>query len=76
MPQAVERAVELFDNERVVKVHWPLWEMDAEGTKLGTVHRDSLIEGDFRDEFIRRGPISVPQSPTSGNAWARWFLER
>ena len=76
MPQAVERAVELFDNEHVVKVHWPLWEMDAEGKNLRNIHRGSLIEGDFRDEFIRRGPISLPQSPTSGNAWARWFLKQ
>ena len=76
MPQAVERAVELFDSERIVKVHWPLWEMDAAGQNLGTIHRGSLIEGDFRDEFIRRGPIALPQSPTSGNAWARWFLEQ
>ncbi len=53
MPQAVEKAVALFDSERVVKVHWPLLEIDSDGKELGKVRRDSLIEGDFRDEFIR-----------------------
>lgn len=75
MPEAVEKAVVLFDSERVVKVHWPLWEIDADGRNLGKIHRDSLIEGDFRDEVIRRGPVALAQSPTSGNAWARWFLQ-
>jgi hypothetical protein len=26
--------------------------------------------------MIRGGPASCPSSPTSGNAWARWFLQR
>jgi glycosyltransferase involved in cell wall biosynthesis len=75
LPKTVENAVPLFDSSNVVKVHWPLMEVDADGKELGSIHRDHLIEGDFREQFIRRGPISLSQSPTSGNAWPRWFLQ-
>ena len=75
LPEAMAKAAELFQEENVVKVHWQLWDIDGQGKKTGQLHKDSLIDGDFRDEFIRRGPISLSQSPTSGNAWARWFLD-
>ena len=76
LPHAVEQAVGPLQEDGVVKVHWPMWEMDADGNNLGRLHKGTLIEGDFRDVLIRRGPISLTQSPTSGNAWARWFLDR
>src|SRR5829696_3895050 len=34
-PTAVERAVPLFDDEDVVKVHWPLWLIDHPGHRQG-----------------------------------------
>ena len=37
LPKAVARAVEFFRDPDVVKVHWPLWEIDAQGRKTGTV---------------------------------------
>ena len=75
LPSAVGRAVELLRDRNVVKVHWQLWDIDEQGGKTGQLHKGPLIEGDLREEFIRRGPISLGQSPASGNAWARWFLD-
>lgn len=59
----------------VSKVYWPLWEMDANGTLLGTlIPGEPLPEGDFRERLIAQGPIACRESPTSGNAWSREFL--
>ena len=76
LPEAIAHAVEPLRDRRVVKVHWPLLEIDGEGNHLGRLHKQKLIEGDFSAELIRRGPVALTQSPTSGNAWARWFLEQ
>ena len=76
LPHAVEAAVEPLLDTGVVKVHWPMWEIDEAGRHLGRFHKHTLIEGDASDELVRRGPVSLTQSPTSGNAWARWFLEQ
>src|SRR5262249_58927787 len=61
----------------VVKAHWPLWEIDAQGRKTGTVcpHWGELAEGKVCDEVIRGGPLAYVWPPTTGNAWARRFLE-
>ncbi len=77
LPRAVERVVPLFQDTDVVKAHWPLWEVDEDGRKTRSrVPRGALPEGDLR-EFVRRaGPASHPNPPTTGNAWARWFLGR
>jgi glycosyltransferase involved in cell wall biosynthesis len=74
---AVAGAVELFRDPEVVKVHWPLWEIDAQGRKTGTVWPfwGELAEGDVRDDVIRGGPLAYVWPPTTGNAWARRFLE-
>jgi Glycosyl transferase family 2 len=76
LPNAVERIVPRFDADDVVKVHWYLLEVDEVGASLGRRHNSNLIAGDYRDRVIRDGPVSLAQSPTSGNAWARWFLSR
>jgi hypothetical protein len=76
LPTAVERAMEVFE-PGVVKVHWPLWEIDIGGTRNGRVQPESpLEEGDLRDKTILEGPIAGNSSPTSGNAWSRDLLER
>jgi len=75
LPAAVELAVDLFNDVDVVKVHWPMWKIDDIGRRTGGRHPARLVEGDLRDHFIRHGPVSVAQSPTSGNAWARRFLD-
>jgi len=74
---AVETSVLLFLEPRTVKVHWPLWEVDRHGVKTGNmIPRGSLPEGDLRDLVIQDGPASHVSPPTSGNAWARSFLDR
>ena len=75
-PTAVERAVGVFHDPQVVKVHWPLWVIDEGGCRTGRVLRPVLSEGDCRDAVRREGPYGYTWPPTSGNAWARTFLER
>src|SRR5215471_12160074 len=77
LPTAVARAVEVFRDPAVAKVHWPLWEIDMKGRKTGTVWPfwGELAEGDVRDQVIRGGPLAYLWPPTTGNAWARRFLE-
>ena len=77
LPGAVEKALEFFHNPDIVKLHWPLWVIDAQGRKTGQVFPGSTLpEGDFRDVVLRNGPSSSASPPTTGNAWARSFLDR
>ncbi len=78
-PDALENIVLTFD-DKAAKVHWPLWRIDALGRKTGKLLPDDvLVEGNLRDQLIKLGPAycgGPPESPpTSGNAWARKFLE-
>lgn len=76
LPHAVETAVHLFDDPNVVKVHWPLWEVDVAGAKTGARWPSgTLPQGNLRDEAARSGPDTGSSPPTSGNAWSRPFLE-
>jgi glycosyltransferase involved in cell wall biosynthesis len=75
-PTAVETVLPLFRQPQVSKVHWPLWLVDEGGRRIGgTRPGRTLLEGDLRDRVLQCGPSSCPSAPTSGNAWARWFLE-
>lgn len=77
LPEAVEQAVEVLSEPGVVKVHWPLWEIDADGRRTGRVQPiRELSEGDLREKTIRHGPLAGEASPTSGNAWSRPFLDQ
>jgi glycosyltransferase involved in cell wall biosynthesis len=77
VPDAVAQVVGYFDDPGVVKVHWPLWIVDDQGTRTGEVlPREPLPEGDFRERVVRDGPDSYLSMPTSGNAWSRAALER
>lgn len=40
-----------------------------------TLPRRLPATGDYRDATLRRGPGACRHAFTSGNAWARWFLE-
>ena len=74
---AVESSLPLFQSPRTVKVHWPLWEIDRRGAEIGRMYpHGALPEGDLLEQVIREGPASHLSPPTSGNAWARSFLER
>ena len=75
---AVETAMPLFDEPAVVKVHWPLWLMDACSQLTGDRLPNRVPpQGDFRDIVLRDGPYydwnCIP--PTTGNAWTRGFLD-
>jgi glycosyltransferase involved in cell wall biosynthesis len=79
LPRAVEGVVGCFDDESVSKAHCPLWEVDESGRKTGRrVPQFSLPEGDLREALVRFGPAgpAAAAPPTTGNAWARSFLER
>ena len=60
----------------VAKVHWQLRLIDSYGrlrSGLQPAHR--LPEGDLRARVVRYGPEDPAWAPTSGNAWARWYLD-
>lgn len=77
LPSALKSAAAKFENSRVAKVHWPLWETNERGQKTGNViPGQPLLEGDFRERTLLRGPDSYVSPPTSGNAWSRAFLEK
>lgn len=76
-PDAIARAVERFDREDIVKVHWPLREVDRVGDPTGrVVPALPLDEGDLAERTIQEGPLCYSTSPTSGNAWRRSYLEQ
>lgn len=77
-PNAVKKVIELFKkNDSVSKVHWQLIVVDENARKTGTMRPAQLPpEGDFRNRVLKGGPTSCISSPTSGNAWARSFLEK
>ena len=78
LPTAVETAVRELERTTAVKVHWPLWEIDEDGARSGrTRPGQPLAEGDLSEVVAREGPgpESYATPPTSGNAWARRFLE-
>jgi glycosyltransferase involved in cell wall biosynthesis len=76
-PTAMEQAVDAMRAEDVVKVHWPLCIVDKDGGRTGQLlPRGTLPDGDLRDVVLALGPQGYLSPPTSGNAWARPFLER
>lgn len=76
-PSALELAVPFFDDPDVVKVHWPLWLGDENGTRTGQMYPGSdLAEGDLRELVFRVGPTNHLSAPGCGNAWSRTLLER
>jgi glycosyltransferase involved in cell wall biosynthesis len=77
LPNAVETAVGLFRDPDVVKVHWPLWEVNVHGRRTGSKWPEGdLPDGDFREQAARIGPDTGSSPPTSGNVWSRSFLDQ
>ncbi|GAA6618021.1 glycosyltransferase family 2 protein [Scytonema sp. NUACC26] len=77
LPSAIEKAVDLLRDPNAVKVHWPLSTIDVHGRALGKLFPEKpLPEGDLRDAQLKGGVEGHVFSPTSGNAWARSYLER
>jgi glycosyltransferase involved in cell wall biosynthesis len=74
LPGAVAEIVRLFRDRDVVKVHWPLWEIDDQGRRTGNVRpRGSLPAGDMSGLLHHTPEYLTP--PQSGTAWSRSFLE-
>jgi hypothetical protein len=79
LPSAARSVAEALSDPRIAKVHWTLPVIDAEGRRTGMLQDKDLAEGDLRSHFFADGPLSngtMPSPPTSGNAYARWFLEQ
>jgi len=77
LPHAVEHAVDALRDAEVVKVHWQLRVIDQAGRDTGQLRPGgTLPSGDLREAAFRLGPTNHLSPPTSGNAWARRFLER
>jgi len=75
LPAAIQRAVDVFIRQGVAKVHWPLQIVDEQGRETGVYPTQSLPHGDLRESVIRDGEMGYVWPMTSGNAWARDFLE-
>ena len=78
-PEAAAVAASLLANAEVAKAHWPLRAVDAAGDLLGHLIPGAgreLPHGDHSERVRRQGPATMRFPPTSGNAWARWYLER
>jgi glycosyltransferase involved in cell wall biosynthesis len=76
LPDAVRSSLSLMEGGDVALVHWPLLEIDASGASLGRLRpTDALPDGDLLDALVLHGPDAYVCSPTSGNLWARGFLE-
>ena len=76
-PMALEKVAPLFRDRDIVKVHWPLRVADERGWLTGRLIPDSALpHGDLQAIVIEQGPNAYVTPPTSGNAWARTFLER
>ena len=80
-PTVIEKVVNIFIRDEVVKVHWPLLRIDSNGITSGdVVPPHKLAEGNLLEELINSGPGifcgKLFSSPTSGNAWSRYFLEK
>lgn len=77
IPTAIENVICLFNNQNIAKVHYPLSAIDIDGNYLGKmIPEGDLSEGDLLETMINKGPESYASSPTTGNAWARNFLEK
>jgi hypothetical protein len=76
LPKAIERAMKSF-RPGVVKVHWQLRETREDLRKTPRrVPPEPLLVGDAREITFSEGAAVGLSPPTSGNAWARSFLER
>jgi glycosyltransferase involved in cell wall biosynthesis len=74
---ALEAAAKVLRDPRVAKVQWPLWVIDRSGRWTGDLEPSRALEGgDLRELAVREGPAIYTSAPTSGNAYARSFLEQ
>jgi glycosyltransferase involved in cell wall biosynthesis len=77
-PDAVRCAAEAM-TPGASKVHWGLREVDRAGRVSSRVVPHAAVSaGDLRDAVLEHGPAGAHYTwpPTSGNAWARRYLDR
>ena len=75
-PNCVAETITWFEYPAVVKVHWPMTIVDGAGKPTGEMVDRSPPSGFLADRVVKLGPANHQTPPTSGNAWARWALER
>lgn len=72
-PNAVATAAAAM-KDNVVKVQFPLEQIDEMGNRLGSIVPRYIPEPLHAKELLLVAG-GYPSPPTSGNLWARWFLE-
>ena len=76
LPEAIERAVPLFEDNKTVKVQWPLRVVDRAGTPCGQITTKwTPPEGNLKETVLRDGPFYDFNLHT-GCALKRDFLEK
>ena len=76
LPGAVHSHVEAHRESGVVGSQAYLTVLNDSRLSAGTMPQKRAAEGDLRELILARGPGAYVCSPTSGNAWARSFLEQ
>ncbi len=78
LPATIEEYVCQFkEHPEITKCQGYMNAVDAEGRPLGkTVPLHISSSGNYKSEVLAHGPGRINHSWTSGNAWARWFLEQ
>ena len=77
VPDAIERLAKSFtDNSEITKCQGYMNAIDSVGRPLGKrIPRKLCPSGDYKDYVRTHGPTVCNHSWTSGNAWAKWFLD-
>ena len=78
LANAIERLVRPFiGNKAITKCQAYMNAVDAEGHSLGKrIPHHLSPSGSYKNEVLNHGPSAIDTAWTSGNAWARWFLEQ
>lgn len=77
LPHALARAQALLADGRCAQVHWQHVVIDEHSRATGERFPEHpLPAGDLSAVIARLGPGALLTSPTSGNAFPRWLLER
>jgi hypothetical protein len=77
LPEAVTSAAEVLKDPGIAQVHWHHIVIDGESQPTGErFPREPLPDGDLRESAVEEGPGVMATSPTSGNSFPRWFLDR
>jgi len=76
LPGAVNAHAQALCEPGVVRSQTYMTVLDATRSSGGRMPAGRAADGELRDLILERGPGAYVCPPTSGNAWARSFLER